>query len=102
MEVFGQYRDDVEKLDDRAGPAVGEQQWERVGARRTRVDEVDRLTVDRRTRMLELVEPRLFRAPVVGITPVVDELAQVAVGNAVVPPGVGELVGDARARESRV
>ena len=44
---IGQRADDVEELDDRAGPAVGEDQRHRVGFGRTDVQEVDVLPVDR-------------------------------------------------------
>ena len=43
----------------------------------------------------ELVEPRLLRAPVVLVAPVLDQLAQVADRDAVLPAGVVDLVGEA-------
>ena len=60
-----QPRDHLEELDDRTGPTVREEQRQRVRVRRAGVDEVDRLAVDAGAEVLELVEPRLLRAPVV-------------------------------------
>ena len=37
---IGERADDVEELDERAGPAVGEQQWRGVGLGRADVEEV--------------------------------------------------------------
>ena len=44
---IGEARDHVEELDDRARPAVGEQQRQGALVGRPGVDEVDRLPVDR-------------------------------------------------------
>ena len=95
----GQPRDDVEELDDRAGPAVREEQRQRVRVRRARVDEVDRLAVDARAEVLELVEPRLLRAPVVLVAPVLDQLAQVVDRDPVLPARALDLVREAGPRQ---
>ena len=69
---------------------------------RARVDEVDRLPVDRGAEVLELVEPRLVRPPVVVVAPVLDELAQVVDRDPVLPARVLDLVREPRrARRTR-
>ena len=92
---IGQPRDHVEELHDRARPPVGEEQRQRVGVRRARVHEVDLLPVDPGAEVRQLVEPRFLRAPVVLVAPVLDELAQVAHRDPVLPAGVVDLVREA-------
>ena len=94
-----QSRDDVEELHDRAGPAVHDQQRERVGVRGSRVDEVDRLAVDAGAEVVELVEPRLLGAPVVLVAPVRHELAHVGDGSAVLPARAVDLLREAGHRQ---
>src|SRR5579884_2395449 len=96
----GQRTDDVEELDDRAGPAVRDDERERVRLGRPHVEEVDALAVDLRDELVERVEPRLLLAPVVPVPPVLDELAQVAELRAVVPARARDLLGKPRAREA--
>ena len=69
---IGQARDDVEELHDRTGPAVDEQQREGVFTGGAGVYEVDRLTLDARPEMGQLVEARLLRSPVVPVLPVLQ------------------------------
>jgi hypothetical protein len=99
---IGEARDDVEKLDDRTRPAVHEEERKRVGARGARVDEMDRLTVDGCTEVLEAVEGRLLGSPVVTRAPVVDEFVQIVDRDAVLPVGALDLVGETRVREARL
>ena len=99
MELVGQPRDDVEELDDRPGPPVDEQDREGVVTRRTGVDEVDRLPVDRRAEVVELVEQCLLGPPVVAVTPVIDELAHVLDRHPVLPLRPFDLVGKASRRQ---
>ncbi|GAB3834321.1 hypothetical protein GCM10027610_029750 [Dactylosporangium cerinum] len=70
VEVARQRLDHVLELQERAGPAVGEDQCERVGLRGADVDEVDVLAVDLGGVVRQLVEPGLVRAPVVAGAPV--------------------------------
>ncbi len=70
----GERADDLEQLDDRAGPAVGHDQRHRVLVRRPHVDEVDVRPVDLGRELLERVELRLGLAPVVVGGPVAREL----------------------------
>ena len=77
-----------------------EQQRER---RRPLALDVQEVQVDAVQRHLELrkgVEPRLLRAPVEAVAPVLDQLAQVRDVGAVGPGLAGRLVGEARAREA--
>ena len=89
-------------LDDRARPPVGEDERQGVRLGRAHVEEVDVLPVDRGRELRVLVEPRLPGAPVVAAAPVVGELLDVGARHAVAPPGAGQLVGPARARETLV
>ena len=57
------------------------------------VQEVDRQAVDLGTVVMERVHGPLAGAPVVAVTPVVDELAQVPTIGPVRPVVVGEVVG---------
>jgi hypothetical protein len=93
VEVARQRLDHVEELQERAGPAVGEDQRERVRFRGPDVDEVDGLAVDLGGEVRKLVELRLVRAPVVAGAPVLGKLLQPRQRKAVVPPGAGDLVG---------
>jgi hypothetical protein len=72
----GQRADGVEQLDDRAGPAVGHDQRQRVLVPRPDVDEADVHPVDLRRELRERVQPRLGPAPVVLGLPVPCELPQ--------------------------
>ena len=64
------------------------------------MDEVDRLAVDVGAEVGELVEPRLVDAPVIGVTPVLDQLAQVVDRDPVLPARPLDLVGKARPRQT--
>ena len=57
----GQRADDVQELHDRAGPAVGQDQRQRVRLGRAHVQEVDVLPVDLGGELRQLVQPRLVR-----------------------------------------
>lgn len=66
---------------------MGEEQRHGIGARGPGVDEVDPEPVDLDTELGEAVQPRLGRSPVVALGPVVAELAQVGVWDALGPVG---------------
>ena len=65
--------DDLQLLDDRAGPAVRDDQRQRVRLLRTHVDEVNVDPIDRGDELRQGVELRLARAPVVLGSPVARE-----------------------------
>ena len=76
---IGERADDLQELDDRTGPAVGEHQREGVGVRRARVDEVDGNRIVATAAQLgaelrERVEPLFGGAEVVAVAPVGAEL----------------------------
>ena len=65
----GQQRDQVQVLAERAGPAVGQQQWQRVGTAARHVHQVDPLAVHGRFPVGQPVQPglesgRIERLPV--------------------------------------
>ena len=97
---IGQGTDDLQELDHRAGPAVGDDQRERVGLGRAGVDEVHARPVDLGEEVVEGVEHRLGAAPVVLVAPVRDELGEVPALGAVVPARVGELLREPGARRA--
>ena len=72
----GQRADGVEQLDDRAGPAVGHDQRQRVLMPRLDVDEVDLDPVDLGRELRQRVQSRLDLAPVVVGRPVAGERLQ--------------------------
>ena len=74
---IGQRLDDLQLLDDRAGPAVIDDERQRVLVLRTDVDEVDVEAVDLGHELRERVQPRLARAPVVLGLPVAGELPRI-------------------------
>ena len=65
--------DDLELLDRRAGPAVRDDQRERVLVLRANVDEVDVDAIDLGDEMRQGLEARLERAPVVVARPVLGQ-----------------------------
>jgi hypothetical protein len=103
VELVGQQRDESLVVDERARPAVVQDQRDGLRVRRSRVDDVECLAVDGRRELFVLVELRLLRTPVEPVAPVLGELRQVRLRDAatdvgaVVPARNGE--GPARARE---
>jgi len=71
---IGERLDDLQLLDDRAGPAVRDDQWQRVRLRRPDVDEVDVESVDLGYELRERIQLRLASAPVVVHGPVIREV----------------------------
>jgi hypothetical protein len=96
----GQARDQVEHLDERARPAVHDQQRQRRRPAPARVDQVQAEAVDVRAEVRQRVDRALLRAPVEPGLPVAHELAHVAEARAVVPARALDLVRPARAREA--
>src|SRR5689334_12441156 len=66
--------DRLEELNDRTGPSVRHDQWQRVLVLRLHVDEMDVDSVDRGEELRERVQSRLAAPPVVVIRPVAREL----------------------------
>ena len=92
---------DLIHLEVGAGPAVDEQQRERVGALAGKMGEVKAEAVDLGAEAGQaLVQHAFLNAPVVGAAPVLDQLADVGERRAVVPAYVRELVGKADAVEA--
>ena len=88
-----------EHLDDRARPAVGDDQRQRVRVRRPDVDEVDVEAVDLGQELREGVQPRLEPAEVVVGRPVAHELLHRRERDALRQVGDGLLLGPARRLE---
>ena len=65
--------DDVEVLHDRGRPAVRKDQRRRIRLGGADVQEMDRLSVDRRRELGVGVQPRFPGAPVVAVAPAVDQ-----------------------------
>ncbi len=95
----GQRADDVEHLDDRAGPAVRDDQRQRVRVRRLGLDEVDVEAVDLGQELRERVQPRRQPSEVVVIGPVASELPGRREGHALGQVGDRLLLGPARRPE---
>ena len=68
---IGERLDDLQHFDDRAGPAVREDHWQRVLLSRPDVDEMDVQSVDLGGELRQRVQVRLASAPVVAGGPVV-------------------------------
>ena len=74
---IGQHRDQLQELDDRARPAVREEERHRRRPLPFLVDEMQLDPAERHLELAEGVEPRLLRPPVEAGAPVVDELLQI-------------------------
>jgi len=85
----------MEELDDRAGPAVGQEQRWRVRRRGANVQEVQALSLELCRELREVIEARLLGPPVVLVPPVVGERPQVAELHPALPAHPGQLVGPA-------
>ena len=70
---IGQGADDLHEFDHRTGPAVGDDQRQRVLVLRADVQEVDVEAVDGCLILAPIVQHRLAAAPVVAVTPVIDQ-----------------------------
>ena len=92
--------DHVEHLDHRAGPAVRDDQGQRVLVRRPDVDEVDVETVDLGQELRERVQPGLEPAEVVVVAPVPDEFPHSRQGHALRLISDGLLIGEACRRQA--
>jgi hypothetical protein len=77
--------DDLDELDDRAGPAVCDDERQCLGMRRANVEEMDAEPVDHSAELRQGVQPGLGSAPVVLVGPVVAELPQVGARHALRP-----------------
>ena len=92
----GKRADDPEQLDDRAGPAVRDDQRQRLRVPRLYVDEVDVHPVDLGLELRQRVQSRLARAPVVLGRPVAGQLLDRRQLNALRPVGDQLLAGPPR------
>ena len=73
---IGERTDELDLLEDRAGPPVRDDQRQRVRVARADVDEVDVDPVDRRHELREGIELRLGLAPVIAGAPIADEFLE--------------------------
>jgi hypothetical protein len=97
VEVGRQGADHVEELQDRTGPAVGEDQWQRVGVGRPDVQEVHVLAVDLGDVLRVLVDRGLLSAPVELPAPVAGQLTDPSQRDTEIPADAGQLIGPADA-----
>ena len=97
---IAQRLDHLEELDHAARPAVRDQEWRRAGLRRTRVEEMDLLTLRLEEPLFVRVESRLDGPPVESVAPVVRVLAHGHEIRPVAPTRVRDLVGPPDAGQS--
>ena len=95
----GEERDQLEHLDEGAGPAVGDEQRHRRRPPPALVDHVDAGAVDPRAEVRHRIHRPLDGAPVEAGPPVPDQLAHVGEARAIVPARALHLVRPARSRE---
>src|SRR5258708_40176863 len=62
---IGKWIDNLQLLDDRAGPSVGDDQWQRIFMFRTNVNEMNVEAVDRRHELWKRIQLCLDLAPTV-------------------------------------
>ncbi len=96
---LGQHRNGVEELVERTRPAVDQHEGQSVGARRTRVDEVDGLPVDLGHGVLERVEALFLLPPVEPVAPPIEKPQVRGLLDPLLPPDVLDPVGQARLGE---
>src|ERR1700680_3551314 len=70
---IGQWIDNLELLDDRAGPSVGDNERQRIFMLRTNVNEVNVQPIDLGDELRQRVQSRLHLAPVVFRPPITRE-----------------------------
>src|SRR5688500_1007222 len=70
---IGQWLDDLQLLDDRTGPPVRNEEWQRILMFRTNVDEMNVKPIDLGDEVRQSLQPRLALAPVVLLGPVARE-----------------------------
>ena len=83
----GQGPDNLQELDDGAGPAMREDQGLGVVLGRANVQKVDVHTVDVGDELWQCIDARLHHPPVVALPPVRAELLHVGEGDALTPVG---------------
>ena len=96
---IGERADDLVELDDRARPAVGDHERQRVRLRGPHVEEVDAEAVELGAELRERVEARLGRPPVVLRRPVRAQLLHVRERDALRPVVDGLGLGPAGASQ---
>ncbi len=96
---LGQHRDDLQHLDERSRPAMGDQQRQRLWRCALDVDEMNLVSVDRRDEVWPGVQRGLAAAPVITVGPVVTERLQVGLVGAKIPVAIGVFVGPAGAAQ---
>jgi hypothetical protein len=96
----GKRADDPEQLDNRAGPAVRDDQRQRVLVPRLGVDEVDAEAVDLGRELRQRVQFRLAVAPVVAAAPVRNQVLDRRQLHTLRPICDGLLAGSARGRDT--
>src|ERR1700674_790524 len=67
---IGKWIDNLQLLDDRAGPPVGDDQWQRIFMFRTNVNEMNVEAVDRRHELRKRIQLCLALAPIVVRPPI--------------------------------
>lgn len=71
----GEWCDDLHELDGGTGPTVSDQDRQRIGIRRTVMDEVDRQAVDVGDELVEAVQAAFPFTPVVAMPPVIGQIS---------------------------
>jgi hypothetical protein len=97
----GEQIDDLQLLDERAGPSVADDEWQRVLVLGANVDEVDVQPVDLGDELRVGVQPRLALAPVVLVVPVARDLLDRRERHALRQIVDGLLLGPAGRRDAR-
>ena len=94
---IGQTRDDIEKLENRARPAVQQEQRHRVGADASHMQVMEIDAVEPDAELRERIQRGFLGPPVECVTPVFGELAKMADIGAVSPCSTGRRIGKAGA-----
>ncbi len=95
----GQRPNHLQELDDRAWPAMREDQRQCARLGRAHVQEVDCRAIDGGGELRKCVEPGLPRAPVIRRAPVFGQLLEIRKRHAAAPANARQVIGPAGARQ---
>jgi hypothetical protein len=83
---ISEQRDEGQQLDERTGPAMGQDQGNPAPLSRPLIHEMDVDAVDSCPKLCKVVEPGLLCSPVKAVLPVIHQLLEILSVRAIVPP----------------
>ena len=96
----GEQRDDLRDFEDGTGPAMGDEQGQRIGSLATLVDQMNPEPINGGAEVGEAVQCCLLGAPVKLVAPVVNQLLDIGQIRAIVPRCSWNVIGPAGASKA--